>query len=101
MSTHPRSRIDVKPGCRLTSAEIDELQQAVSEHLAGAELVHAVVVPANLRRCGVARLHAPHRYDVGETWWCDGGSNYVDAFITREAGDQDVLAERGMYDEPT
>lgn len=100
MSTHPRGRIDVKPGCRLTATETDQLQQAVSEQLVGDELAHARVVPARSRRCGVARLHEPHSYRVEETWWCDGGSNYVEAFVTREAGAQDVDFERGAYDDP-
>lgn len=96
MSTHPRGRIDVKPGCRLSSTEITDLQQAVSEQLAGDELVHAVIARDDIRRCGVARLHAPHAHGGG--LMCDGGSNYVDAFIERDGDDQDVKLELGMYD---
>lgn len=100
MSTHPRGRIDVKPGCRLTTPETDQLQQAVSEQLAGDELAHARIRPADVQRCGVARLHVPHRYTgESETRWCDGGSNYVDAFV-RDGDTQDVDLERGVYDDP-
>lgn len=51
------------------------------------------------RRCGRSLLHAAHDWmdGVGLAHRCDGGSNYVDAFVTDDAGDQDVQAERGMY----